>query len=272
MSPCRRFEQEGLLRLEQGLALDPHFDTCPDCREAQAAYASLRNEMARLEAGEEPPPGWMANVIASVERKGWSDSRRAFGGAAAPWATSRSALAFAASFVVAVGLGVSTLQLQKQNHELESLLSTRDSRLGKLETENQRLQESGSRFEAELEELKRPQPNAVIFDLFSREWVQRSGAGSAIAELSLPREARGYVLILSGEGRPRVGEHAVEILDREGKAVWRGEGLRRDPQGNFVITLDRSFLRDGEYRFVLYGKRGEALARVAEYAVRVKSQ
>ena len=69
MTPCRRFEQEGLLRLEQGLALDPHFDTCPECREAQAAYARLRNEMNRLASGEEPPPDWRANVFESVERK-----------------------------------------------------------------------------------------------------------------------------------------------------------------------------------------------------------
>jgi hypothetical protein len=108
--------------------------------------------------------------------------------------------------------------------------------------------------------------------LFSREWVQRTGGDSAVAEITLPRETRNYVLILAGEGQPRVGEHALEILDGEGKTVWRGEGLRRDPQGNFVLTLDRSFLSDGEYRFVLYGKRGSELARVAEYAVRVKNQ
>jgi hypothetical protein len=188
------------------------------------------------------------------------------------WSLTRSTFALAASVVVAVGLGVATLHLETQNRELEGLLSTRESRLEELETENQRLQESGSRFAAELAELKRPQPNAPLFDLFSQEWVQRSGGQDAAAEISLPRGARNYVLILSGEGQRRVGEHALEILDGEGKTVWRGEGLRPDSQGNFVITLDRSFLSDGEYRFALFGKRGDELVRVAEYAVRVRNQ
>lgn len=34
-STCQRFEQEGLLRVERGLPLDAHFDTCPACRAAR---------------------------------------------------------------------------------------------------------------------------------------------------------------------------------------------------------------------------------------------
>jgi hypothetical protein len=67
-----------------------------------------------------------------------------------------------------------------------------------------------------------------------------------------------------------MGEHVLEILDGDGRTMWRGEGLRQDPQGNFVLTLARSFLSDGDYRLVLYEKRSGQLARVAEYAVRLK--
>lgn len=249
---------------EEKAGIERHLVDCAPCAEA---LSDLRDFFGSAREGEPE--------VSEIEiKRAWKSLARRLpsGRTASSWATSRSTLALAASVVVAVGLGVSTLRLEEQNRELESLLRTRESHLGELARENQRLQESGSRFEADLSELKRPQPNAPIFDLFSREWVQRSGGDSTVAEISVPREARNYVLILSGEGQPRVGEHTLEILDREGKTVWRGEGLRRDPQGNFVITLDRSFLSDGEYRFVLYGKRGNELARVAEYAVRVKNR
>ena len=62
MSPCDRFEAEGLLLLEQGLPLDEHFATCPDCLAARAAYERLRVELADLGAEDEPPVGWQARV------------------------------------------------------------------------------------------------------------------------------------------------------------------------------------------------------------------
>src|SRR5262245_39201357 len=38
VSACRRFETEGLLRLESGETLDEHFERCPDCLAARTAY------------------------------------------------------------------------------------------------------------------------------------------------------------------------------------------------------------------------------------------
>lgn len=69
MTPCDRFERQGILLLEQGRPLDEHFDTCPDCRRARAAYERLRQGIAA--AGEEhaPPAGWQARVWAAVEER-----------------------------------------------------------------------------------------------------------------------------------------------------------------------------------------------------------
>ncbi len=244
--------------------IERHLVECAQCAEA---LSDMRDFFGAPREGEPE--------VSEIEiARAWKSMvrRLPIAPASSSWAISRSILALAASVFLAVGLGVSTLRLERQNRELESLLSTRESRLGELELENQRLQESNSKFEADLSELKRPRPNALLFDLFSREWVQRSGGDNAVAEITVPREAGNYVLILSGEGQPRAGVHALEILDGDGRTVWRGEGLRPDSQGNFVITLDRSFLSDGEYQFVLYGKRGSELARVAEYAVRLKNR
>ncbi|MES1243406.1 MAG: hypothetical protein ABUT39_17475 [Acidobacteriota bacterium] len=69
MSACRRFEEEGLLRLEQGLPLDDHFATCPDCLAERAAYERLREGIAKAGDGIEPPPGWQAGVWAAIEAR-----------------------------------------------------------------------------------------------------------------------------------------------------------------------------------------------------------
>ncbi len=59
---CERFEREGLLALERGETLDAHFDSCPDCVAARAAYESLEVALAGLHAEALPPTGWEARV------------------------------------------------------------------------------------------------------------------------------------------------------------------------------------------------------------------
>jgi hypothetical protein len=243
-------------------AIERHLSECDRCAEV------LSDARDFFDAPREGEP-----ELSEIESAGaWRSLARRLptGHASSSSAVPRSTLALAASVVVAVGLGVATVQLQRENRDLQSLLTTRETRLQELEAANRELQESGSRLESELSERRRPQPNALLFDLFSREWVQRSGVDSGVAEITLPPGTRSYVLILSGEGRSRAGEHVLEILDAAGTTVWRGVGLLPDPQGNFVVTLDGSFLGESEYRFVLYRKRGDALTRVAEYAVRVR--
>lgn len=75
---CERFETEGLLLLERGERLNGHFATCPDCREARAAYELLREQIAEVGADDEPPADWQARVqerIAERRRRplwGWA--------------------------------------------------------------------------------------------------------------------------------------------------------------------------------------------------------
>lgn len=69
MSRCGRFEAEGLLLLEQGLPLDEHFSTCPDCLAARAAYERLGAEISALGAEDEPPVGWQARVWERLDQR-----------------------------------------------------------------------------------------------------------------------------------------------------------------------------------------------------------
>lgn len=69
MTRCARFETEAVLALEEGLPLDEHFSTCPDCLAAREAYERLREEIASLGEADEPPAGWQARVWETIEKR-----------------------------------------------------------------------------------------------------------------------------------------------------------------------------------------------------------
>jgi len=66
---CERFQEEGLLLIEQGQPLDEHFETCPDCVKARAAFERLSKEIAIIGEDDEPPPGWQARVWDRVQAR-----------------------------------------------------------------------------------------------------------------------------------------------------------------------------------------------------------
>jgi hypothetical protein len=69
LSRCGRFEEEGLLLLEQGLPLDEHFATCPDCLADRAAYERLTLEIAALGEEDMPPVGWQSRVWRQLDQR-----------------------------------------------------------------------------------------------------------------------------------------------------------------------------------------------------------
>ncbi len=147
--------------------------------------------------------------------------------------------------------------------------------LAESKQENQRLRErlgaAERRRETELAELRRPQLNAPIYDVLPQEMTVRSAEGAEITRVVLPPGERSFTLILNGGGLPPYPKYDMEIRGRGGKRVWRGTGLRQEGGGNFVITLDRSFLRDGRYSLKLFGRSAEGTKAVAEYNIHVTS-
>lgn len=75
MTRCERFESEGLLRLEQGLPLDDHFETCPDCLATRATYDRLRQAIASAGVRYEPKAHWQGRVRAAVAARRERPSR-----------------------------------------------------------------------------------------------------------------------------------------------------------------------------------------------------
>jgi AhpD family alkylhydroperoxidase len=68
MSACDLFEREGLLQLERGGELDPHFDTCPDCLAARRAHVRLARALGELDHAVEPAAAWQARVWSRIDQ------------------------------------------------------------------------------------------------------------------------------------------------------------------------------------------------------------
>jgi hypothetical protein len=84
---CKRFEQEGLMLLEQGRQLDEHFENCADCQNARVEYERLRARIKALGRDDAPSIGWEERVRAALHCRRtlawWSPPRLALAAAAA---------------------------------------------------------------------------------------------------------------------------------------------------------------------------------------------
>lgn len=101
MSPCTRFEREGLLALERGEELDPHFERCADCLREREIHRALVARLASLGASERPPAGYEARVLERIAQKRRSEPPARAARSKHGWSL---ALAMAAAAILAVGL------------------------------------------------------------------------------------------------------------------------------------------------------------------------
>ena len=77
MSRCDRYDAEGLLLVQQGRTLPPHFAHCPECRTAAAAYRQIVSALSSLHEDAHPRTGWQSRVLGQVSsrpspRRRWS--------------------------------------------------------------------------------------------------------------------------------------------------------------------------------------------------------
>jgi hypothetical protein len=190
----------------------------------------------------------------------------------------RTLFALAASVILTIGLTTFwAFRLQSKNQDLARQRQTEQSgwqdRVKALEQENRRLHEQTQSlqqdYESQLADLRRPQLNVPVFDVYSRESILRAGEQNEVNRITLPSSATSCTLILNGEGLAASPSYAIEILDQKQQTVWQGQGLKRGPDGNLVISLSQTFLTEGKYRLRLLGRRGGQARRVAEYLVHI---
>ncbi len=119
---CDRFEREGILRIERGLSLDTHFDTCTECDVARHKYQALLGALPLSQPDVLPPPAWQSRVLRAAAD---SDSARpgismAGWGRPFAWAT----LAGAGALAAAAFLGqppATQFEVQAETHNVAML-------------------------------------------------------------------------------------------------------------------------------------------------------
>ena len=189
-----------------------------------------------------------------------------------------------AFLLITIGAGVWAIQQRRANRQLASQLEVEKQRTTQLESEQQNLAERTKELEQEnsilLErsrrveqthqprraDLKQPEINTPIYDLYPKGFVRRSANDGQINRIKVPPAARSITLLLNSEGIRIFPRYGVEIRDGS-RAVWRGNGLERGSYGNFSITLDPAFLGKGTFGLKLYGPASEQLA---EYLLRIE--
>jgi hypothetical protein len=115
--------------------------------------------------------------------------------------------------------------------------------------------------EGQVAALPQPELNPPVFELLPQELVVRGGA-PAPEVLRYPTGTPRLTLILAtSPGQPPA--RALELRDTAGALLWRAQGLREQPTGDYTVTFPTALLPPAGCELRLLGDRGEVVARFA---------
>lgn len=132
---CNRFEREAILRIERGIPLDAHFDTCTDCDQARHKYEMLLAALPTAQPDASPPPGWQSRVLRAAKES--EAARPAFSMAAwgKPFAWTTAA---AAALLAVANFGMThrstQFEVQAETHAAATLPELAEEQANELPT------------------------------------------------------------------------------------------------------------------------------------------
>jgi hypothetical protein len=269
-----------------------HLPVCSDCVAEYRVLRSLRPLAEQAEAilaASEGAPG-IGQRPRGVRGEGARPAAfwRSFATLVSP---ARATFALAALLLISLALGLWLVLLRQGNDReiarLNREMAERDRALASvkesLDETRRRLDETIRRYEQEksagdskryddeiarlrqtVTELSRPQLDAPIEDLYPSDQTRGNTTGDP-ARIEAPPTANIITLILNITGQPSHSTYAVEILDSNGKQVWRGQRERKGPDHAVNLTLARQMIPAGRYLIKLYGLRDGKQQPVADY-------
>ncbi len=291
-SPTDHLSEEEMIHYRQGhfedqerVRVEVHLARCAECLETLSAASEFLQSLSPGEAmrgAQAPDPDfealWQRLDSPAPARPGFLGHPRAL-------------FALAASLFVALALTlIWALSLRQENQRLAERpsepgvfagqLSTLEQKnrelqeqLVTLQQESRRLQEhvnaSKQQYESELAQLKQPEVNAPVRNIYPRDDQQRSGEPGEANRISVPHGTRTFTVILADYERG-YQDYRVEIVDRAGRLIWQGQGLRPSEAGDLTLMLNRTFLGQKRFTLKLYGQRDGRSRKVAEYIVIVE--
>jgi hypothetical protein len=265
--------------------LEEHLAECPHC----AAELELARMSRRLEEDERivplarraapaPAPGrstgrsgWKAAVLAAglaglVAFGGWFKTAERVHSLQEQLAQRPAAPAQAPAPSAIGGSGEESVRAQQLAAQLEQRLKEVEQEAATLRTQEKELR-------GRLDQLADagpavPQINAWIQDVQPSGDVVRGGGPAAALEIP----ARTSAVLLLGASHPETHrEHAVEIVDGAGQAVWSAAGLTRNTQNNlYVLTVPPGSLPAGTYTIHVYATADGRREPLESYAIQVR--
>lgn len=276
-------------------ALEEHLESCPRC----TAELELARMSRRLEEDEKIVPmparrnqteiapaatggwrGWRNAAVAAslagvVGLSGWLHSANRVQNleeqiAARPAPPAATVPAPSPAPPIGAG-GPSAAPSAEESEQARRLAAELEERTREIETMRGQLQELNGKLDQIAEArptAPRPQVNAWVRDVRPSENVVRGGGAEGALEVPARESA---VLFLGTRHRETHGDHAIEITDAAGKAVWSQEGVVRDSGAdNYTLALPPGALRPGDYTIRVYGLNGGQREPTETYAIRVR--
>jgi hypothetical protein len=233
---------------EAATRLDEHLSRCPACRALADAFADV---------SAEPDDMLRERIWHRISRT--RDAQPARAGSASRFVP----YAVAASLALIAGLlTVSIVRLQNENRRLAAGAAL----AGDVAAANAHV----ATLESQVAELQRrpdqassPSINVPIVDLAA----DATRGAQAKRTITLPRDARTIVFVLTVPAAARAASYALDVADRDQRVLLRLQDLRATAERTINLVLPRSAVPDGQLRLWLYGIRDQRQERVAEYAV-----
>lgn len=114
----------------------------------------------------------------------------------------------------------------------------------------------------------RPHVNVPIVDL--QPDALRGAADSGKATASVSEEAELVTLILNSDSRESSGVYTLNVLDAQGRSIWKSEALEKTPYQTFTIALSPRALGAGVYRLELSHSAGDRRKPLETYSLRIE--
>lgn len=283
---------QGELSSEDERRVQDHLVVCRECTALLLdleAFPALDQQGARRLSDAEVAAAWqqMKSQIQPGKTMGFfAGARQWFGAMLSP---ARLPYAIAASlFIVSLALAAWIVSLRQENQQLMARLTVSPAgqdrdlasikrslqearrRLAEAARRDEEYQTQIAQLQQSLEELSQPQVNVPIADLYPQGFIR--GQQETVETIEVPPDANFFALVLNVSDRRSYASYALEIVDREGKVVWRDRGLRMSSYDNFTLMLPRRLFPAGEYRIALYGLRDGRRELVERYVLRIRYQ
>lgn len=155
-------------------------------------------------------------------------------------------------------------ELKNKVSETEKKLKESEAR--KRETQNTQTQTSSKNGS----QAPQPQANVVVLDVFPTS-VNRSESANE-NQLVIPRNSQSATLILNSASNKQFPRYSIELLNANGRVVWRSENLRRYSANDFTINLPTNLLQNGGYVINIYGIENGNKTKTESYQIRIKKQ